>query len=114
VGPTSAPVFARHRKAWTVAAFADDVIAAIDALELQSAVLVGHSTGGNVIVEAALRLGDRVKGLVWVDTYRPLGEPAEPAETEAFVDPFRRDFVGATRDFVRRALVPPSDPDLVE
>jgi hypothetical protein len=24
--------------------------------------------GGDVIVEAALRLGDRVAGLVWVDT----------------------------------------------
>src|SRR5215217_340218 len=103
-----------HREAWTMAAFANDVVAAIDELELESSVLIGHSMGGDVIVEAALRLGGRVKGLVWVDTYRTLGDPLEPAETEAFADPFRRDFVGATRDFVRDLFLPASDPDLVE
>jgi pimeloyl-ACP methyl ester carboxylesterase len=35
--------------------------------------LIGHSMGGDVVVEAARRLGDRVAGLVWVDTYGTLG-----------------------------------------
>jgi thioesterase domain-containing protein len=63
-------------------------------------VLIGHSMGGDVIVEAALRLVDRVVGLVWVDTYSSLGEPQTDDEIEAFVAPFREDFASATRALV--------------
>lgn len=49
--------------------------AVVEALALERAVLIGHSLGGDVILEAARRLPGRVEGLVWVDTYRDLGEP---------------------------------------
>ena len=77
-------------------------------------ILVGHSMGGDVVVEAALRLGDRVAGVVWVDTYQTLEEVTTAEELEAFVAPFRRDFRG--RDpAVRPGMFPPSaDPVLVE
>ena len=103
------------RSSWTMAAFGDDVVAVVEKLGLQDGVLVGHSMGGDVIVEAALRLGDRVRGLVWVDTYATLGEIRTPEEVEAFAAPIRRDFVAATRELVRRTLfVPTSEPELVE
>ena len=44
-----------------------------DSCELGSVVLVGHSMGGDVIVEAARELPGRVIGLVWVDDYKSLG-----------------------------------------
>jgi len=103
------------RNSWTMPAFGDDVVAVVDKLGLDDAVLVGHSMGGDVIVEAALRLGDRVRGLVWVDTYATLGEVRTPEEVEAFAAPIRRDFVAATRELVRdRLFEPTSDPELVE
>jgi pimeloyl-ACP methyl ester carboxylesterase len=90
------------RQAWTMAAFGEDVVAVAEQLDLGELVLVGHSMGGDVIVEAALRLGERVAGLVWVDTYGTLGEPPTDEEVEAFVAPFREDFATATRALVRR------------
>jgi pimeloyl-ACP methyl ester carboxylesterase len=102
------------RRSWTMAAFGGDVVAVVEKLELRELVLIGHSMGGDVIVEAALGLSDRVAGLVWVDTYATLGEVRTREEIEEFVAPFRHDFVAATRDFVRRMFVPGSDPDLVE
>ena len=95
-------------------AFGADVVAVVDRLGLDDFVLVGHSMGGDVIVEAALLLGDRVRGLVWVDTYSSLDDRTDPAEIEAFVAPLRRDFEGETRALVRDLFVPTSDPDLVE
>ena len=102
------------RRAWTMAAFGDDVVAVAEQLGLGELVLIGHSMGGDVIVEAALRLGERVAGLVWVDTYSSLGEPPTDDELEAFLAPFREDFAGATRALVRRLFTAHADAGLVE
>ena len=95
-------------------AFGDDVVAVVDRLGLARMVLIGHSMGGDVIVEAARQLGDRVIGLVWVDTYDTLDEPIGPEGLVAFMEPFRADFVAKTRDFVREMFLPGADPELVE
>ena len=54
-------------------AFGADVVAVIEKLGLRDVVLIGHSMGGDVIVEAARALPERIIGLVWVDTYNTLG-----------------------------------------
>lgn len=100
------------RSSWTMAAFGGDVAAVVDDLALDRVVLVGHSMGGDVIVEAALLLGDRVRGLVWVDTYPALGEPTSVAEVDAFVANLARDFVGETTRFVQGMFSPTADPKL--
>jgi pimeloyl-ACP methyl ester carboxylesterase len=46
------------RGEWNLAAFGDDVLAVVDDVGAQIA-LVGHSMGGDAIVHAARRLGDR-------------------------------------------------------
>ena len=102
------------RQAWTVRAFGGDVVAVIEKLDLHDLALIGHSLGGDVIVEVALALPDRVVGLVWVDTYTTLGGSRTQEEIDDFVQPFRDDFVTAARAFVQGMFVPGSDPDLVE
>jgi pimeloyl-ACP methyl ester carboxylesterase len=102
------------RKAWTMPCFGADVVAVVKQLGLRKMVLIGHSMGGDVIVEAALRLPGRVTGLVWVDTYRSLGEAESDDGIEEFIAAFRADFVTSTRDFVTRMFLPGSDPRLVE
>jgi pimeloyl-ACP methyl ester carboxylesterase len=102
------------RREWSISAFSEDVVAVADDLGLPEMVLVGHSMGGDVIVEAASRLGVRVAGLVWVDTYRTLGDPLTSAQIQEFLAPFRRDFVGATRDLISRFFRADADPELRE
>jgi pimeloyl-ACP methyl ester carboxylesterase len=102
------------RAAWTMPAFGDDVVAVVEQLALPAIVLIGHSMGGDVILDAALKLADRTVGLVWVDVYRSLGEPRTTEQMEQFMAPFRDDFVAATRDFVERRLMPGAAEELVE
>jgi pimeloyl-ACP methyl ester carboxylesterase len=104
----------KGRREWTMPAFGGDVVAVIQQLELREVVLIGHSMGGDVIVEVALALAERVAGIVWADTYSTLGVPSTPEELERFVQPFREDFAPAAQALVRRMFVPDSDPDLVE
>lgn len=51
----------------TMATFAADAITLLDALSIESAVLVGHSMGTRIALEAALQAPARVSGLVLVD-----------------------------------------------
>jgi pimeloyl-ACP methyl ester carboxylesterase len=102
------------RAAWTMPSFGDDVAAVADQLGLAEMVLIGQSMGGDVVVEAALRLPGRVTGLVWIDVYGSLGDPDSDGAIEDFVAPFRADFVATTRAFVRRTFLPSSPPDVVE
>jgi pimeloyl-ACP methyl ester carboxylesterase len=102
------------RREWTMAAFGADVACVLERLELEDAVLVGHSMGGDVIVETALQVPARVSGLVWVDVYTTLGEPRSEERTNAFFAPFREDFAGATRALVRGMFPPAADAELVE
>jgi len=57
-----------ERESWRVLDYGADVQAVADALELQRVVLVGHSMGGPVALEAARRLGQRALGVICVDT----------------------------------------------
>ncbi len=102
------------RTAWTIAAFGGDVAAVVEKLGLERIILIGHSMGGDVILEAARRLPGRVAGLVWIDTYKQLRTPRTPEQVQAFVAPFRANFVETTRAFVRRVFPPRADRSLVE
>ena len=104
------------RASWSMPAFGGDVAAVVAQLRLDDVVLIGHSMGGDVIVEAALRVDGRVRGLVWVDTYSDLSETAE-AEAEQedpFIARLRADFAPEVDRFVRGMFPEDADPALVD
>lgn len=103
------------RDAWTITSYGSDVAAVVEALDLERVVLVGHSMGGDVAVDAAGRLGDRVEGMVWVDTYSQLGAVRTPQQVQDIVGLFKPDFADSAYAFVRQNLfLPTSDPELAE
>lgn len=104
----------RGREAWTIEAFGDDVAAVVRQLSLRRVIFVGHSMGGDVIVEAARQLPGRVAGLVWVDTYKQLGTFRTREQIQAFAAPFRANYAATTRNFVEAMFLPTADPALVE
>jgi pimeloyl-ACP methyl ester carboxylesterase len=104
----------RDRNTWTMPKFGEDVVAVVAQLGLDQAVLIGHSMGGPVIVEAARRLPNAVIGVVGVDTLWNVEHTQTPEQVEMFLAPFRANFVGAARTFVRRMFVSTSDATLVE
>ena len=101
---------------WNLPAFGDDVVAVVEAIGARNVALVGHSMGGDAIVFAARQLGDRVRGLVWVDTLRSLGdEPSSSSDDVAgFVAPFEADFAAAVDQFARSLFPAAADPTLVD
>ncbi|MDZ7342996.1 MAG: alpha/beta hydrolase [candidate division KSB1 bacterium] len=92
------------RKDWTLAAFGHDVHAVIEALDLRKVVLVGHSMGGPVIVEAAQLMPDRVVALIPVDTFQDVDRRMSVEERDSFLVPMRADFRKATEAVVKQFM----------
>ncbi len=104
-----------NRKDWTISAFAQDVIAVVDDLDLDEVVLIGHSMGGTVVLETAVQIPERLSALVGVDTLFDKWARFTPEQREQFLAPFCTDFVETTRNWVGHNLfLPTSDSDLVE
>ena len=103
----------RTRKDHTMQAFGQDVKAVADKLKLDRMVLVGHSMGGAVILEAAQLLGDRVVGLVPIDTLLDVEQSSDPKETDAVMAKMQADYKGSTTAFIRQYLFAPTTPPAV-
>lgn len=103
-----------EREAWTIPAFAEDVVAVVEALDLAQVLLIGHAYAGAVIVEAALRMPTRVVGLVAVDAFRSFDPPRTPEAMEALLAPFRANFVETMHPFVGTMFALTADPILKE
>ena len=103
-----------QRQEYTMSAFGNDVAAVVDRVGADRVVLVGHSMGGPVVIEAAKLLGDRVIGIVGVDTfYTPFEFDTSEEKIQAFVQPFKEDFKGASEQLVQSMFTPKADPEVV-
>ena len=99
------------REAYTMEAFGEDVLAVVDNLGLDKVVLIGHSMGGPVILEAARRMPGRVIGLVGADTFNNVERKFQMDELLASLN---ANFSETTAGFVRSMFTPTADSVLVE
>lgn len=88
------------RKDWSMANFGADVAAVVEAVGSPRVVLVGHSMGGPVVLEAARRLPGRVIGIVGVDTFRDIAAPMPREQFEPILAKMKADFAATTAGFV--------------
>lgn len=103
------------RSEWSMGAFGEDVAAVVRALELDHVVLVGHSLGGPVSIEAARILGDSVKLVVGADTLNDVSQGFPEDQLAGMLAALEADFPGTVAGLVRSSFfVPESDPALVD
>ncbi len=102
------------RAEWTMEAFGDDVASVVKELGLKDVILVGHSMGGRVCIEAARRLPGIAKAIVGVDNFHSLVSVPGADDIESFIGPMRSDFAGFTNQFVRTLFPTGSDSAMVE
>jgi len=81
-----------ERESWSIDAFGADVVAVIEALELDRVVLVGNSLGGPVGLAVARQMPRVVVGLVVVDTFQDVDLPWPREQRLAYVEALERDF----------------------
>jgi pimeloyl-ACP methyl ester carboxylesterase len=105
-----------NRKDWSMANFGQDVAAVARRIDNRQIVLVGHSMGADVALEAAPIIGDRVIGIVAVDSLKGIGAPpGTQKDIDAKIAPFRQSFIETTREHVSKNLFrKDADPAFVQ
>ncbi|MFK7830635.1 MAG: alpha/beta fold hydrolase [Congregibacter sp.] len=99
------------RAHYSMASFGADVAAA--AAGEDRVVLVGHSMGGPVILQATKLLGDRVLGVIAVDTLHQIAPPVTSAEQlQAMLAPLEQNYAAATEPLLASMFTESADPQL--
>lgn len=103
-----------ERERWSVLGLAGDVAAVADALGLERMILIGHSMGGPVALEAARRMPGRVVGIVAVDTLHNADYEFPPELVAQLIGAFEADFAATVEGFIRGMYVEGADPAVVD
>lgn len=103
----------RDRDVWSIESFGQDVTAVVLHLGLKRAVLVGHSMGGPIALEAAARLPGQIIGVVGVDAFHDIAS-GPPEDLENRLAAFRQDFPTAVGELTPKFFNPHSDQALRE
>ena len=61
-----------NRDSWTIEDYANDVMAAIRDLKLNKVILVGHSMGGDIILQVANTIPDKIIGFIGIDNLKDI------------------------------------------
>ena len=105
------------RESWDIGAFSEVIAELVHRGErLEAPILVGHSMGGAVCVEAASRLGSTVSRVVGIDalTYLAIYPRQDDEAIRATSDALRADFAATVRAMVESLFVDRDRPELIE
>lgn len=98
---------------YTMEAFGQDVAAVLTALEITDGVLIGHSMGGPVVVEAALAAPERVRGLIGIDNFQEVSFGLSPEQIAGFTAALEGNFRGVVEPWVKAMFPAGADSVLV-
>ena len=101
------------RDEWDMVALGGDVRSVVEHLGLTEVIVLGHSMGGPVALEAARLMPDRVIAVVGVDALHDFGFRYEPGSFEAMAAAFESDFAGTMDQFVSSMFHDGADPVLI-
>jgi pimeloyl-ACP methyl ester carboxylesterase len=102
-----------NRTKWGLPEFGADIRAIVEAECLGRVILFGNSLGGTVAIEAALLLGEKVLGVVGVDTFQNLDYRVPHDAMQERAKAFRDDYPGALKQMTRQLFHPDADPAIV-
>lgn len=102
------------RENYSMPSFARDVEAVLNHEQIDSAVLIGHSMGGMVIVHAAHLLKERVVGLVGADTFKFLRDDPKTGKQAEQWKSMVADYDAAAPDLIGSMFTNTSPLDLVQ
>lgn len=97
----------KQRDSWKVSDYASDVVKVIDELKLKHVVLIGHSMGGDIVLEAALARPEVVDAIIGVDNFKDVGVLPDEQTRQAisqFFDMLEADYSNTVASYANEYL----------
>ena len=104
----------RERASWAMLDYGRDLLTVLVELELEDAILIGHSMGAPVCLEAARLAPDRVRGVIGVDALHDAGRELDGALFDSLIAAYEADFEGTCREGVAVMFTGSSESALIE
>jgi pimeloyl-ACP methyl ester carboxylesterase len=107
-----------NRTIWNIREYGKDICFLIRELKLNNVVLIGHSMGGDVILEVAVQCPKAVCGFIGIDNFKnaatPLSDEMQQL-SETVLKMLAADFANTSEAFARQALLSAStDPAIAD
>ncbi len=99
-----------YRTDYTMQLFGHDIKAVVDAVGAEDIILIGHSMGGPVAVEAAKLMPNHVKGIIGIDTFGDVTYKLTEESLNMMLDPMKADFKAGITQFVSGMFHENADP----
>ena len=104
-----------NRTEWTGQNFGGDLCVFIEKLSLKNVVLIGHSFGSDVMLEAVANDSSSISGLIEVDHMKNVGVALPQEIADQLVQSLKTDFIRPCEQIARQTLVTEkTDPELVD
>ncbi len=103
-----------NRAQWTISSLGGDVQAVVEKLDLKNVILVGHSMGGPVSLDAARRMPGRVRGIACIETLHDVDAKLPPALRDQIIKGFETDYEGTLNGGIKLWFREGTDPAVVD
>lgn len=103
----------KNRNNWSIQALGEDVVTIIKELNLSNIIIIGHSLGGDVILEVANKIPEVIIGFIGIDNFKNAGTGMPKSQTDQAINFLKQDFQNAVEVFARQALLTPSTDSVI-
>lgn len=103
-----------ERTVYSMKDFGEDIAAVVRRIGADKVILIGHSMGGPVIVEASQIIPDNVIGLVGIDTLRNFETVYTQEQIDDYTNPLKEDFKKNAGAFIRTMFVKGTNPKFAD
>ncbi len=105
-----------ERDEWSIENYGNDIVTVIEQLNLTKVILVGHSMGGDIIMEAAIKRPTKVIALIGIDNFKDVGveySEQDHEEMAGFMEMLKEDFANIAPAYAQRMLFHSTTDSLV-
>lgn len=92
---------------WTIENFSKDIISIIDREQLKNLILIGHSIGREIALEAATSIPDKIIGIIGVDNFKNIGMTVTEENitgVQPYIKKFMSNYTTMAKDMVKENI----------
>jgi sigma-B regulation protein RsbQ len=97
----------KDRENWTIESFSKDIVSIIDKEQLKNVILIGHSMAGEIALEVATTIPDKIIGIIGVDNFKNIGMTVTEENikgVQPYIKKFMTNYTTMAEDMVKENI----------